>query len=267
MENISPDRHKSSLQMTNSLKRSPERYTYSNVNINSTRQFSNSPKMSPKISPRLQPLANSHKKAKRANKSMMENLDPGVPSQDIINSGLKDCGRVLKTMEKEIEFRLKEKKTLQIVVDQLKKDVLLAQSKNSKYPNLHKKWENQAISQVDAAAFKESQRGSIIENIEKTKEELNYLDETIQEDIKINREVVLQIHKEKEIIMKYHRRVDKLKRANMKAAKEKERWRNEALASAKNIPILEEKIRELVKEKEEFATGIHKSTKKVMDKK
>ena len=80
--------------------------------------------------------------------------------------------------------------------------------------------------------FKESQRAPIVENIEKTKEELDYvifrnynaryiilkqLDDSIQEDIKINREIVLQIHKEKELIMKMHRRVDKLKRANIKA--------------------------------------------------
>ncbi len=69
----------------------------------------------------------------------------------------------------------------------------------------------------------------------------------IQEDIKINREVVLQIHKEKEMIMKLHRRVDKLKRANMKALKDKETWRTAAIASAKNIPVLEEKIKEMVR--------------------
>ena len=70
-ENISPDRYKSSLQMTNSFKRffpdiqpnltiynskSPERYTYSITNMHSTRQFSNSPKMSPKMSPKISPV-------------------------------------------------------------------------------------------------------------------------------------------------------------------------------------------------------------------
>jgi hypothetical protein len=225
-----------------------------------------SPNISPKISPRL-PDHLSRSLKKKKDRSAIENLDPGVPSQAVVENGLRDCSRVLKTLVKEYEYRLKEKKTLQIVVDQLKKEVLLAQSKNSKYPNMHKKWENQAINQVDQAAFKESQRAPIVESIEKTKEELNYLDDTIQEDIKINREIVLQIHKEKEMIMKLHRRVDKLKRANMKALKEKELWRIESIASAKNIPVLEEKIKEMVKEKEEFVASIHKSTKKVMDKK
>jgi len=61
-DNMSPDRYKS-LHMTSSLQRFPSRFPLSNHHIrstlsgqqNSTRQFSNSPKMSPKISPNISP--------------------------------------------------------------------------------------------------------------------------------------------------------------------------------------------------------------------
>jgi len=259
-ENISPEKQLVTDRTFHSVKNQNEKkYMFSDKKFDS-KGFSGSPK---KMIESFQTKFNKSKK----NQSTIENLDPGVPTQKAIVESLRECTRVLKTLEREYEYKIKEKKTLQIVVDELKKDVLLAESKNQKFTTVHRKWENEAIKMNESALNKENQRENIIESIEKLKTEVTHLDNIIEEDIKKNRDLVMQIHKEKEQLAKLDKRVDKMKKSHLKITKEKEKIRLETIALAKNIPLLEDKIREMVKEKETFVINAHETAQKPRPKK
>jgi len=183
----------------------------------------------------------------------------GFPTQDVVEGNLKNSLVTLKTVVREYEDQMREKKIMSKVVDQLKAQIAGLQARKVTFSKNFEKLHKDALIMNDSCLTKENQRVLIGKNISQVKDGVIALDRDIQESIKMNVEVAKAIKMEQQEIIRLRNEIAEMKKVQPSLNREKDRLRNELQVSSKLLHKMEEKFTSLTREKGAFIQHIDNS--------